>query len=265
MAPTKVTTEIVNITPAKAEQMLAANTHNRPLRQRTVEQLQGAIERGEWLFNGDAIRFDNEGVLVDGQHRLWAIALGTTTVRCLVVRGLEQESQMTMDLGTRRNLGDQLRLMGYKSTSNLAAILVSKWKLDNGLMQTTAKPTIQQALRVLEENPTIVDSVKAYNNLRQGTAMSTSSVLGMLHYECMSIDQAAAETFFGRLGDGVGLEANDPIYKLRERLMATKTSVVQQAALTIKAWNLFMEGRKVESLMWKAVGTSAEAFPKLAS
>lgn len=68
-----VETEISEISPDLARDLLAKNPHNRNLRVRRVEQLAGAMTRGEWVFNGDAIRIADSGMLLDGQHRLAAI------------------------------------------------------------------------------------------------------------------------------------------------------------------------------------------------
>ncbi len=257
-----ITAEIMTVSPKKAEDWLSANTHNRPLRNRQVEFLRGVIERGEWQLNGDAVRFDADGTLIDGQHRLWAIALGETSVKMMVVRGLASDAQMTIDMGARRSLADHLRLEGYTNASRLAALMVAKWRWDNDLYQTTARPTIAQAMAVLEDNPTLVDSCKVWAKGHL-TYHSSVGAIGLLHYECSSIDEEAADEFFDRLADGVGLAKDSPILHLRERLIVSRLSAVMQAALTIKAWNAYVEGRKVEKLLWRAVGSQAEAFPEL--
>lgn len=68
-------TEIVIITPQLARSMLEKNTRNRPVRNSHVETLRASFERGEYRMTHQGIAFDSNGELIDGQHRLHAIAL----------------------------------------------------------------------------------------------------------------------------------------------------------------------------------------------
>ena len=62
------------ITPKIAEQYLAKNSNNYSrLYKATVDQYAYEMLNGEWIFNGEAIKFNKSGKLVDGQHRLSAI------------------------------------------------------------------------------------------------------------------------------------------------------------------------------------------------
>jgi hypothetical protein len=60
------------VTPELAKQWLEANTHNRPLSEELVIAYMVDMLDGRWQYNGDAIRFDHTGRLIDGQHRLHA-------------------------------------------------------------------------------------------------------------------------------------------------------------------------------------------------
>src|SRR5437588_12211091 len=68
-----VRSRVQTITPAKAGEMLDANTTNRPLSKAVVRSFAEAMRRGEWVVTHQGIAFDTAGVLVDGQHRLAAI------------------------------------------------------------------------------------------------------------------------------------------------------------------------------------------------
>lgn len=68
-------TELVSVTPPMAREMLKKNTKNRQIRPLHVETLRQSFERGEQVTTHQGIAFDTEGILIDGQHRLSAIAL----------------------------------------------------------------------------------------------------------------------------------------------------------------------------------------------
>ena len=65
--------KVETITPKLAEKWMEANKNNRPLRRSLVGRYAGAIRRGQWELNGESIKFDEDGVLFDGQHRLAAV------------------------------------------------------------------------------------------------------------------------------------------------------------------------------------------------
>ena len=90
--------EIAEITPAYAAELLKQNTNNRPVRPSHVRFLSEAMQRGEFLFNGDAIRISKDNVILDGQHRLLAVVKSNIALKVVVVRGLESEVFKTIDV-----------------------------------------------------------------------------------------------------------------------------------------------------------------------
>src|SRR5690606_32632867 len=72
LEPAPITTKKVNITPAKAADILGQMVDNRPLSSATVKKYQAEMEAGEWRPYTDPIKFNSKGQLIDGQHRLWA-------------------------------------------------------------------------------------------------------------------------------------------------------------------------------------------------
>lgn len=64
--------KIEQITPAMADKYLSTMTRNRKLRDSAVVRFCHIIERGEWRLTTDAIGFDSNGHLINGQHRLTA-------------------------------------------------------------------------------------------------------------------------------------------------------------------------------------------------
>ena len=69
------------ITPKDAADLLKLNTDNRSQRKGNIERIKRDIKNGQYLLNGDTIVISTENVLLNGQHRLEAIAAGTTADR----------------------------------------------------------------------------------------------------------------------------------------------------------------------------------------
>lgn len=112
-----ITIEVLFITPLKAQEFLKRNIeNNRSINLRYVSNYAEEMASDKWVFNGDTIRFDKDGNLIDGQHRLMAIVKSGATIPCLVVTNLEKHALSTIDVGRKRSLGVILK-MEYGITS----------------------------------------------------------------------------------------------------------------------------------------------------
>lgn len=118
----KITAKVETITPDIAKTMLGENVNNRRISHDNVNMFAREMRNGEWRFNGEAIKFSKDGRLLDGQHRLLAVIAADKPLTTLVIRGLEDETQQTMDSGKTRTLGDVLTLRGEKNSTQLASL-----------------------------------------------------------------------------------------------------------------------------------------------
>jgi hypothetical protein len=78
--PTIPTVQIIDVDPATAESWLAKNPNNRNLRVPVVQSYARDMVSGNWMLNGETIKFDQSGKLIDGQHRLSAVVTADVTV-----------------------------------------------------------------------------------------------------------------------------------------------------------------------------------------
>lgn len=97
-------TELVKVTPEIAKVWLQTNTNNRPLRMRWVNEIANAIRRGEFQLTHQGIAFDISGVLLDGQHRLAAIAEAGIAVDLMVTWGAPPQTFQVLDIGQKRTV-----------------------------------------------------------------------------------------------------------------------------------------------------------------
>lgn len=112
----------VNITPAMAEAFLEKSNGNRSLRQKTkLLAYKKDMLRGVWFYNGDSIRFSEQGVLLDGHHRLTAcIETGVSFEADISV--IPKSSLHTIDKGGTRSDADSL-VMDYGYDKKEAGLL----------------------------------------------------------------------------------------------------------------------------------------------
>ena len=104
---------IERITPAIARRYLERNGVNRRMRQSWVMTLRLAFARGEYHMTHQGIAFDQGGMLIDGQHRLTAIAglPENSEFEFAVWRGLDAKtSGEGIDTGVKRTSADILAL-----------------------------------------------------------------------------------------------------------------------------------------------------------
>lgn len=248
----KVTFSVEVVTPHVATEMLTHNRNNRRLVETMVEKLAGALERGEWEFNAETIKFDEDGTLIDGQHRLGAIARAGVPAPVLVVRGLSPVARETVDIGRTRRLADHLALRGVMNYTQVAGTTTLLYRvLHNHIPRKRGHyPTHSQLLAFYEEHLTLITDATIYGRaVYQAHLRVAPSILSTAH----SLGQIAAphgqyEEFFNALADGSNLEANSPVLRLRDRLQrdALDRRVVRyqekQLAAIIKAWNRWVSG-----------------------
>ena len=105
-------TTAVLITPAMAKTWLEHNPSNRPIKMACVEAYMRDMIAGKWLLTHQGIAFDKDGNLLDGQHRLTAIALCGLPVMMNVTTDMPREYMIAVDNGTVRSPTDSFAVSG---------------------------------------------------------------------------------------------------------------------------------------------------------
>jgi hypothetical protein len=242
------------------------------VRQRVVLAYAADMAAGDWRWNGESIKFAADETLLDGQHRLAAIAESGCTVPMLVVRGLKNDAQETVDGGAKRKFSDVLKLRGEHVPLVLAAIIrrVGMWDDGKRWMQGTGTyaPTNAQMLQVLDKYPWLRDLAQPAQNVAVHCGMPASIIgFGWWLFSMLKDDISGdVEFFFERLGDGQGLVRGDPIYELRRAVENSRSVRGQRSeryltAIMIKAWNAYRDGVKVGLLTFRPGGEKPERFP----
>jgi hypothetical protein len=111
--PSGPTVQLMTVTPSMAARWLeGANGHNRALSEEYAAKLARDIREGRWFLSHEGIAFDTHGVLLDGQHRLWAVVLADKPIEIYVWVGISPEALLSINSGKPRSLADNLRLGG---------------------------------------------------------------------------------------------------------------------------------------------------------
>lgn len=129
--------QLYDVTPDIAAQWLERNSRNRTLRQSVVNKYAADMKAGRWMVTGDAIGFDTNGVIVNGQHRLWGVFESGVTVRMLVAFNLAPEVVSVLDDHLKRNLSDVAKIRRPGSTVSTAHTAIAKMLLTTVIMSTS--------------------------------------------------------------------------------------------------------------------------------
>lgn len=105
---------IETITPEVAEEYLQKNVHNRQIKLSKVKVIARDIVMGEYKLTHQGISFDEDGNLLDGQHRLKAIVLAGKPIDIFVARGVPRDAITGIDSVTPRTLENHEDVMKTK-------------------------------------------------------------------------------------------------------------------------------------------------------
>jgi hypothetical protein len=265
------------ITPQIAESMLKLNiANNRPISMATINQYTIDMLQEKWLSTGDSIKFDNEGNLSDGQHRLHAIVKSGVSIEMWVCTNLNKEALKFIDTGRKRSAADLLHMSniggGYATDLVSVARKIIAWQRDKEAvlsnMQSGRGMSMKGSLsnhQILEfcQNNNVLDHAIFGKNLysRTPVKLMSSADLGFLHWLFSQISKEKAEEFLTKLALKDNVPHNSPIACLYNRILSSKDSLtpITKMKLIFHAWNLWREDKT--ALMLK-VG-KMETLPEL--
>lgn len=262
-------------TPDDAENYLMKNPSNRTLSWSRIRTYAKSMEEGKWRHdNGESIKIDADGNLIDGQHRLEAIKLINKPILLAVMRNLPADSRITIDTGKKRSGSDALRMYGHTyRTSTVAATLRLIHKEKKGTLHTNTGESLtnEEILNLLKEHPNLENSLRDLNKIiKKGNMPSIlpTSVALLLFYMWHSAYPRETEDFFTKLFVGIGLMPNTGVFHLRNRLIRATAALKrvdrldheEKIALTIKAFKKDLKHETVKSLNYSK---NNEPFPSV--
>lgn len=266
---------VQTISPAKAVEMLASNTMNRPLSKPTVRAFAEAMVRGEWMVTHQGIAFDVHGVLVDGQHRLAAIIEADRPVDMTVFTEVGEGTFDVLDTGKRRNAADVLAMEGEKSSTMLAAMVRTVWLFDNrpdlNWSGGSAGVTNHQIVQTLAQHPNLREFLSLGEQIAAATGMIKSAAGAASYLVTNANKRADLAPWYEGIIEGSGLDKGDPRLAFRRVMFAhsrkqagqvlRRRDTREHVALYIKAFNAWATGeRPLPALRFAA----REAMPAIA-
>lgn len=260
--------EIEKVTPSIAVAYLERNTSNRNMSHNRVTAMAEAMKRGEWVFNGDSIRFSDDGVLLDGQHRLAAIVKSGTAQNLLVIRGLPKSVFSTIDTGSARTAAEVIGLAGVKN-QNVAAAgakLYLLWRAYGSPLDRGSKYSFshEQILSFCRDNDLLSRAASYSSSNSFLKKFMTSSIACFVYLAISEISEEMAVSFLDDVSNRAESSSGNPTILLREKLLEmsgskAKTTKKDKIALILKAFRFWRSGRRVKQLKVATNGLLVES------
>lgn len=247
--------EIEVISPRVAEEWLKTMRSNRPQSDSTVYDYATSMQAGKWIVNGETIKFDKEGHLFDGQHRLLACMIAGKSFKTYVIRGIaDPHAFATVDVGKMRSHGDIFHLDGYTDyyvASGIAAIiyyykhkvLTTRGPMNMSRTAQRRNPIVSKIKELLGkkdmmrfgrqvEKEVLLEFARPYRekilksiraiNYQKSRKIMPKVVMAAAHLLFAEKNEYEAGQFMDRLTEGTGLLAGDPVHTLREKLLSNQ-------------------------------------------
>lgn len=230
------------------------NIKNRKFKQKHGDKLAQVMGNGMWQTNGESIKFDQNGNLIDGQHRVYASWKSGVPLETVVVYGLSPKTQNTIDVGAKRNVSDVLNLNGVTNGSKIGS--VANWCLRYENKVIGSKVAGYEHVEVLDwlsRNPDVQPIFNFVSGLNpQKNCGVSEAMLAAFVIEAKKAGKYnEAIEFVTQYSTGVGIQLNSGIHrfsnfvKVNNRPHNRPRAEIYFAAL-IRCFNDFVDGKVIK-------------------
>lgn len=272
-------TTIETITPEKAREYLNTSVGNRPTSWTFVRMYAHSMKAGKWAINGQTIKFDTDGHLIDGHHRLLAVIEAGIPVALEVRRGLQHEVFATLDNGNARKAEHVLAIKGSKNWRNAMSVVMAYetikksgrlYESNSSTAPKSRRMTNEEKVELYDADPSGFDIATTFaKNVAKKHGLNTlkvSWVGGIFYYLTHDggYKDEQVKPFFTAIFNPRDYNYN-ACTLLREQIVKVKCSRKKMAAellwgITAKAWNGYITGTPIRNLRYQI---GKEELPKL--
>jgi hypothetical protein len=228
------------------------NRGNRRKRGNLVEYLLRQVENDEWQpDHPQPIVFSDAGRLIDGQHRLEAIAESGRTVVARVLCGVRDGLREYIDTGISRQLEDRVTFSPDLTENKRIAVLLNQWRSLDG-NRPRGKVTPAEAMNLFVAHRAALLFASGYMGRKQRGVTSAPVMVALAQF--WERDAERAEQFADALMSPDG--DVQPARRLREHVISLSGKGLTSGATarlalylrSVGAMKAHMEGRTVAAL-----------------
>lgn len=246
--PSTMTMKRRKVTPELAAKWLEKN-NNRRLRMPRVEEMARDMLNGQWRDTHQAIAFNCDGSLKDGQHRLHAVVKSGVPQVFWIATGLSDEAGVHIDTHAPRSDCDAFQLAGAEAGT--AIVCCAKQMYAGPSCRFNRRMLSREdLLAFINKHQAALAFVCAGKHVKGVTLAAPRSIIARAYYHTPK-DRLARfrDLLFNGVDDDFRAIESAPI-KLRDWLLTSHSSIHVDAACeaaqrTQTALQAFMEGRKL--------------------
>jgi hypothetical protein len=255
----RFTNEDMQVTPELADAWMKRNESNRPFRISTSNRYAAVMAAGRWRQppTAESIKFDRDGLLRDGQHRLSAVVKAGVPVRFCIAFGCDPEEWKVYDQGLARTASDILHQYGIPSQKQSAALAYMILRIEQDDPHKIDRLMVtERANDLYTSDPIFAASVRAG---AQSAKLSTPSAMGLAYWTIAHKTSRPdkLDAFWNDISSGANLQLRSPELKLREWLVESRGAsgtardvATRRAAAVILAWNALLDHRSPRNFVW---------------
>ncbi len=221
MAKAKIVMSTVSVNPEMAQAFLGNNwDRNRFLRDSRVGGWKRDMESGNWRLSHQGIAFDKDGNLIDGQHRMSALAAiedpEFTAEFTVFHYNVVCDALGVFDIGLARSAADGMVTTGIIERENSRMVASVAAALRSGISRSLTSPTHDEIRETLTTYRDELDWA-----CEQSPATLTSPVRAAFAY-AWPMDKAVVSKMWTTTATRVGMAAGSPELALTKAIEQSK-------------------------------------------
>ncbi|AXE87602.1 hypothetical protein [Streptomyces sp. Go-475] len=242
-----------------ATQWLERNLEeNRKVSTVRVKRYAKAMAEGRWKLTHQSIAFDQQGNLIDGQHRLMAVIHSKTVVPIRVHVGADPSTFAVIDTGYGRVASQFMRVANANIVKGAARIILfaEQCRENGGEVALMHRSTFDNDVifETVDQWPELQEYSAAASRIYRACGSSSTNMLAVLAQASRGKNPGAIDSFVEKMILGEDMSKGDPALLLRNRAIARmdrSLSYRDKTVLygtTVKAWNAHAKGEKLKFL-----------------
>ena len=220
---------VVTIGPKVAQYCLDQTNHkNRPLSSKKIINYSKDMVKRNWSVTGETIKFGDDGLLKDGQHRLEACVRANTPFDTHVIWGINPETFHHIDIGKKRDASDTLAMMGVpnysKASTIIKMIIAYEAEMTDSPKSGVSNDWVKRKYLEEIDHNLLQESIHLAKRVYNTTKWQTG-VVGAFFYVAVQKGQRKQITeFFDDFCKGIGSKPRAPVPFLLENVNRMKNS-----------------------------------------
>lgn len=228
-----------------------------PVVLRYVEEMKG----NRWKEDtGEMIKISKTGLVLDGQHRLYAVVKSGISINFHVIEDMDDKIFDVIDIGSKRSASDIFFIDNVKYSNVIPSTIQFYESLKYGSVSTktqiNSKHSTTKLLELYHEKHKFWDDVVKKSTLWYSnfSKILQPSTIGGMYALFSEIDEVDALNFMNQLCTGINI-TNNSICLLRNKLTDDRISNFKMThhyrnAIIIRNWNYFRENVKVSKIVY---------------